>query len=257
MNKKSFDISLKMVLVSCLISSLGWGQIINGNFETPDPNSPAYFIAPANWDRIPNPAYQEDCYAGLHERFDPNRPNIDWVIEPPYEGENFVVLSSGGFGTVRDGDIKGACISQEVFLSEGDTILGAYFFGAGDYIYNPPSSFNDYGRIYIQLSDPNYVQTDPNYPGPTLEEFEIPGTRCDIKDVGGDYRSTHDVSPDTNGWITFSYTVDPNHVGPHYLRCEIVDRIDGRLIVITTKSAYKRSGAWDSVKRALEERKIE
>jgi len=38
---------------------------------------------------------------------------------------------------------------------------------------------------------------------------------------------------------------------------QIVDRIDGRLIVITTKSAYKRSGAWDSVKRALEERKIE
>jgi alcohol dehydrogenase class IV len=38
---------------------------------------------------------------------------------------------------------------------------------------------------------------------------------------------------------------------------EIVDRIDGRLLIITTKSAYKRSGAWDSVKRALEERKIE
>jgi len=32
----------------------------------------------------------------------------------------------------------------------------------------------------------------------------------------------------------------------------IAEKIDGRLLIITTKSAYKRSGAWDVVKGALE-----
>lgn len=38
---------------------------------------------------------------------------------------------------------------------------------------------------------------------------------------------------------------------------KLTEKIEGKLLVITTGGAYKRSGAWDAVKRALEERKIE
>jgi alcohol dehydrogenase class IV len=38
---------------------------------------------------------------------------------------------------------------------------------------------------------------------------------------------------------------------------DIAGRIDGKLLIVTTKSAYKRSGAWDVIKSALEEKKVE
>jgi len=38
---------------------------------------------------------------------------------------------------------------------------------------------------------------------------------------------------------------------------DITGRIDGKLLIVTTKSAYKRSGAWDVIKSALEEKKVE
>ncbi|MDY6985086.1 MAG: iron-containing alcohol dehydrogenase [Candidatus Thermoplasmatota archaeon] len=38
---------------------------------------------------------------------------------------------------------------------------------------------------------------------------------------------------------------------------KLAEEIEGKLLVVTTRSAYKRSGAWDAVKRALEGREIE
>ena len=133
----------------------------NGLFECGDPNLTEYgFKPPIYWERIPHPDSIEksDCYAALHPSFNPNEPSVDWSIPAPYEGETFVLLSTGGFGGIEDREIKGAKIGQKVLLNEGDVILGAYFLGTTDY-----PNYNDYGRIFAQL-EPNYVCPcpDPN-----------------------------------------------------------------------------------------------
>ena len=141
----------------------------NGLFECGDPNLTEYdFTAPIYWERIPHPDSidKSDCYAALVSSFDPD-PNdqynkVNWSILAPFEGDTFVLLSTGGFGTgnnkVEDGDVEGCMISQKVFFNMGDVILGAYFLGTVDY-----PEFNDYGRIFAKL-DPNYscFCPDPN-----------------------------------------------------------------------------------------------
>ena len=138
-------------------------------------------------------------------------PRIEWEIPGPYQGDTFVVLSTGGFEDVPDGAVISSKISQEVFLHAGDTIIGAYFFGTTDY-----SPFNDYASIYLELAgDPN------DYPG-SVEHFLIPDAQCDIETIES-FRSTLELSPETGGWITFSHTVEANQVGPYFLRCEVTD----------------------------------
>ena len=185
----------------------------NGLFECGDPNLTMYgFTAPIYWERFPVPDTLADCYAALHSNFDPPESGIDWNIPYPYQGDTFVVLSTGGIG--GDGEIKSSTISQEVFLNAGDTIIGAYFFGTTDY-----RPYNDYGGIYLELA------ADPNdYPG-SLEHFLIPEAQCSV-DAIGSFRSTFELSPDTGGWIAFSHTVETNQVGPYFLRCEVVDLLD-------------------------------
>jgi len=198
----------------------------NGQFECGDPNLTEYyltlpynFVPPIYWERTPNPSSLPDCYASLiYRSADPNIPafippeyrgdNEDkWTISAPYEGDSFVVLSTGGFGSVNGTSVKGACISQEIFLSPGDTIIGAYFFGAGDY-----TPFNDYGRIYLQPADSN------DYPNPR-PEFTI--AECNVEDVGS-FLSTAE-------WVPFVYNIEPNQIGPYYLHCEVVDSFDTKL----------------------------
>ncbi|MHC4291274.1 MAG: hypothetical protein ACYSTR_03585, partial [Planctomycetota bacterium] len=96
----------------------------NGLFECGDPNLIEYgFKPPIYWERIPHPDSIEksDCYAALHPSFNPNEPSVDWSIPAPYEGDTFVLLSTGGFGVganrVEDNEIVGSMISQKVFLN--------------------------------------------------------------------------------------------------------------------------------------------
>ena len=42
----------------------------------------------------------------------------------------------------------------------------------------------------------------------------------------GDKRSTSDLSEETDGWIAFSHTMEPNEVGLYHLRCEVVEGKD-------------------------------
>jgi hypothetical protein len=187
----------------------------NGLLEHGDPNLTTYgFTPPINWQRIPNPDRSPDCYAGLDPNFIPPELSVDWSIPSPYQGDTFVVLSTGGAGDIRNGDIKSSTISQEVFLYPGDTIIGAYFFGTTDY-----SPYNDYASIYLELA------ADPNDYPDSLEYFLIPEAQCSVDSIGS-FRSTFELSPDTGGWITFSHTVEPNQIGPYYLRCEVVDLWD-------------------------------
>ena len=187
----------------------------NGLFECGDVNLTAYgFEPPTYWERIPHPDNdnQDDCYASLHySSFIPE--GVRWEIDRPFEGESFVVLSSGGFGNVNANTVQGARISQEIFLNDGDTILGAYFFGTEDY-----SPFIDRASIYIQPVDNN----DPN------ERIVL--AYCDV-DIVGDYLSTHGHADSiSGGWVPFSYTIiDANQVGSYYLECEVVDTDDKKV----------------------------
>lgn len=183
------------------------------------------FLPPISWQRIPHPSSnrQDDCYAGLHNSFIPESINTNWSIDYPYEGENFVVLSTSGFSDkdgedrIGDSDIKGSSMSQNVFLSAGDTIRGAFFFGTVDY-----QPFNDWGQIsLIFAGDPN------DYPDSDLK-FALEASYCDVEIVGN-YLSTLDIQPETGGWIQFTYTVEPNQVGPYLLICEVAD--DGDSII--------------------------
>lgn len=181
----------------------------NGLFECDDPNFTTYnFNPPRNWERIPHPGSQnqEDCYASLEPNF---VLDAVWEIMNPFEGDTFVLLSTGGFGSINGNAIKGSKISQEVFLHAGDTILGAYFFGTTDY-----RPFNDYASIYLQPVENN----DPN------ERLVL--AYCDVETVGS-YLST--LGSDRTlfgGWEPFSHTIDPSQVGPYYLQCEVVDAND-------------------------------
>ncbi len=187
----------------------------NGLFELGYSPSGSYdFLPPLYWTRIPHPDshYQEECYAGIHSEFQEGSTN--WDITDPFEGESFVVLHSGGFRGVQDREVKGAAIAQQVTLTAGDLIIGAYFFGTTDYM-----PYNDYGQIALELAgDPN------DYPD-SQKSFIIKESFCDIDEINS-FRSTLDISPETNGWIPFSHVVEPNQVGPYYIRCEVVDERD-------------------------------
>jgi len=201
----------------------------NGLFECGDTALTIYnFTPPIYWERKPDPdsyifnlTVPIDCYVGLHDYFAPPSANSNWTIQYPFEGNTFAVISTGGFNTkdgqtrISDSDINGSMISQKVFLSEGDTIIGAYFFGTDD--YHP---YYDWGRISMHLA-----AADPNDYPDSLTSYVIPGTYCDVKTVGN-YLSTLDFSPETDGWIPFSHTVEPNQVGPYFLTCEVFDKGD-------------------------------
>jgi hypothetical protein len=199
----------------------------NGLFECGDPNNQTPygtfydFVPPIYWERIPHleNTNQDDCYAGLHEEFTGKPRDGEWRIAHPYSGNFFLLLSTGGDGgALRDEQVKGSSVSQNVYLSQGDTIIGAYFFGTTDYM-----PYNDYGQISLVLAgDPN------DYPN-SLASFIIPESYCDV-DMVGNYQSTEpghpesDFSATTDGWVPFSYTIsEPNLVGPYRIVCEVVD----------------------------------
>lgn len=183
----------------------------NGLLECGDPNLTQYgFIPPTYWERIPHPLSidQSDCYAELRSSFFPYPdPNEGWGIPAPYEGDRFVLLSSGGFDTVPDGDIKGSMISQRVSLSEGDIILGAYFFGTFDW-----PEYNDYCRIYAKL--------DPNYTCPYPDPNEAYGAEL-VTNAGFD---SDTFWTKTGLWVIADPNVtDPNIVDPNITDPNIVD----------------------------------
>jgi hypothetical protein len=179
----------------------------NGSFECGDPNLTEYgFTPPIYWGREPSPKTTADCYAEILSSFDPNQNDphtqAKWNIPAPYEGETFVLLSTGGFGGIEDKNIKGATISQKVMLHEGDVIIGAYFLGTVDYPH-----YNDYCRIYAQL-EPNMIDT---YPDPN--ELVMNG--------GFDSDASWTI---TGLWtITDPNTLDPNFVEPNIAAYNVVD----------------------------------
>ncbi|MHC4524348.1 MAG: hypothetical protein ACYSU8_02250, partial [Planctomycetota bacterium] len=178
----------------------------NGLFDCNDPSYDLYdtFTPPRNWKRVPyeeNTLEPADCYVSLHSSFapepEPRHPEpekVTWSISRPFEGNRFVVLSTGDMGPGSDDKIKGSMASQEIFLSEGDSIVGAYYFGTCDY-----PTFDDAARIFCELDTtrcPNSIDCNE-----IVSEFEIVSISVNDPDIGS-YGSTDD-------WIPFSHTVGP------------------------------------------------
>ena len=203
----------------------------NARFECGDPNLTEFdFTPPTFWERIPvsDPYHPlSDCYASLIYR--PEEPNVpaftplnefgfvaNWYISAPYEGDSFVLLSTDLWPNTDEYPkphydyLKSSTIQQQVSLEEGDTIMGAYFFGTVDY-----RSYYDFAEINLEPSDPNI--SDPN--------SIISLVHVVIGDVN-DFQSTLELSPETGGWLTFSYTIEPNQVGNYFIKCKVEDNID-------------------------------
>jgi len=191
-------------------------DIDNGFFECGDPNLTIYnFTPPIFWERAPFPNSLPDCYASLIFRSeDPNTPSfvpqpekqqtIEWSISEPYEGNSFVLLSTGDLDPNHpDSEVKSSLLSQEVHLFEADMIMGAYFFGTCDY-----PNYDDHGEIYLESSE------DPNTKIFIIDP-ENPNDLCATQWVGA-YGSTEN-------WMTFEYIIEPNMVGSYRFCCKVED----------------------------------
>jgi len=188
------------------------GRILNGGFEISVPTLPEFYDdpnhpPPLDWPRETNNP-SGDCYAGLHNNFNPppadNGTEITWVIPGPYEDSRFVLLSTGDLGIISDRDIIYSAISQRLSFVAGDRLSGAYFFGTSDYMEAGSSfRFNDLGQIYLSPVDPNL---DPN---------DVLLAESDVMTVGS-YSSTED-------WIKFAYLFDEQTAGEYDLICSVED----------------------------------
>ena len=172
-------------------------DIINPGFEQKIIDEGLDFDPPFGWDR--------ENYAAIVNSFipEPESGNAsNWKIDlqtglQPFEGESFVVLSSGN---MRPAQPKTAKISQMVDIEAGQTIMGTYFFGTCDYV-----DFIDYATIIIE---PNFV-TEPN---------SITLVSIDVTDVGS-YGSM-------DAWGFFEYTFGDNQTGYYELTIQVSDMGD-------------------------------
>lgn len=232
---KSISIILGLMIVCCSGIAPAYGGCVdcldpnnyiddpnnleNGLFECGEPNLTSYdFTPPTFWERIPyeeNTVQPEDCYVAQYSSFIPvPEPGhrcpecVTWTIPYPYEGNYFAILSTGDMHPFPDSQVKGSMASQKIFLSENDTIVGAYFFGTCDY-----PTYSDSGRIYLEYDTERSPEpVDPNDIPPDIEIISIGVNDPSI----GQYGSTDD-------WVSFTYTIEPNQVGPYFLKCSVED----------------------------------
>lgn len=164
--------------------------IVNGGFkQAGTPNEG--FTPPSDW------AYEN--YAGLHSNFVPEGPS--WSITEPFEGNQFVLLSTGGFGTFPDKDIEFAQLSQRSTFNAGQVLSFAWFFGSTDYL-----PYEDYATALLVPANPNAGLT------------EIPLVSISLWDVGN-YGSTGD-------WQNISFAFDSTTAGEYDLVFEVRDYAD-------------------------------
>jgi hypothetical protein len=181
-----------------------FGQILNRSFELAapvEPNGPpVYFTSPLYWNC--------ENYAEIRSgSFDPNNDKTNWTIPGPYEGDYYLLLSTGGFGPYEDIDIARSTVCQRIYLPARTLIQGVYFFGTCDW-----KPFSDTGAIeLIPHNDPN----DPNAP---YLWNSIPLVQCSVDKVGN-YGSTED-------WQAFSYLISPEEEGYYDLTLSVQDGKD-------------------------------
>lgn len=168
----------------------------NGRFELYDYNGTLDINTPTGW--------QHENYTAVVGHFIPQPENgttTNWRINLqtgllPFEGEHFLVLSTGN---VPRQPVEYAKVWQSITVQAGEKLTGVYFFGTCDYIQSYPS-FNDWGEITL------VHETDPNQ--------DVNLVHVAVEDVGsfgvGDNGSM-------SGWKRFEYVFDANHTGTYNL----------------------------------------
>jgi hypothetical protein len=183
-------------------------DILNGGFEISEPNEGVSFLLPVDWEC--------EYYTVVDCNFVPDPSPLSgssqaWKLDDvnglePYEGEFFVMLSTGdpnpAPGSPGD-DITFARIKQEVEFLEGQKLSGAYFFGTYDY-----TPYDDYASIELV----------PVFNG----RRNIILVDIDLNDVGT-YSSLED-------WETFNHIFTADDAGVYYLTITVSDLSDSSLL---------------------------
>jgi len=177
----------KQILGAIIVAVLSAGgvfgaQIANGGFES-DSNAPVLWQA----DGL-NPQIRQS-----YEAYD---RDILIVTLEPFEGQNFVLLQSGG-GTVATGYGE---LTQKITVAVGQSITGAYFFDASDYL-----PYDDNSTIML-------------IPDPCSNLSEILLASKSVSDVNS-YGTMSD-------WETFSHTFTELEAGSYTLVLVVQDSID-------------------------------
>lgn len=169
----------------------------NGRFEFFDYNSVLDINTPTDW--------QCENYTDVVGHFIPHPEQggfTNWRIDTtnglfPFEGEHFLVLSTGD---IRP-EPSYAKAWQTITVEAEDKLTGVYFFGTCD--YKPYYDF-----AYIKLIPP---------PG-DLNLSEVNVVQISISDLG-DFSSM-------SGWKRFEYTFDVNQAGTYDLTILVGDYVD-------------------------------
>lgn len=184
----------RFLIVICLLSCSQFGHssgIINGSFEQAGTGNED-FTPPAGW--------AHENYAGLHNSFAPTG-SASWSISAPFEGNQFVVLSTCGFNNNPNTAIQFSQLSQQTTFNAGDILSFAWFFGTIDYM-----PYDDFATANLVLVDA------------ALNEITL--VDISVEDVGN-YHAT-------DGWQTTTYTFDNTTAGQYDLIFEVRDAVDAQ-----------------------------
>jgi hypothetical protein len=173
------------------------GEPNNGNFEKFLYNELTGYNEPNDWNTVNfvtvEKGFLPNLFAGAKSNW---RIPLD-VTFPAFKGENLLVLSSG------DSSVGYGKAWQPISISEGDKLVGVYFFGACDYL-----NWNDWAEIKLE---PRY---DANLSTIMVEYTDIA--------MLGSYGSF-------TGWEKFEYTFSPEEAGDYNLVLLVCDRDDTQL----------------------------
>jgi len=184
--------------ICVLITANSLCEIINGRFELYDYSEVFDFNTPTYW--------QRENYTAVVSHFVPNPVSggfpSAWQINPqnglyPYQGDSFLVLSTGNFVP----DPQYAKVWQNITVAGGDKLIGTYFFGTCDYL-----RFDDYAEIKL-------IPFPPDLNRVTIEVLRI--SVADVNNYGS-----------TRGWQKFGYTFDANQAGDYSLTISVTDLVD-------------------------------
>lgn len=178
-------------------------DVNNGRFELYEHNDVLGVNFPAGW--------QYENYTDVVGHFIPHPDNggfTNWRIDTtvglfPFEGEHFLVLSTGDMPD----RVTLAKAWQSITIEAGDKLTGAYFFGTCDYIWDYPL-YNDWAEIKLVPADSN-VQ-------------EVSLVLVDVNRVGS-FGAGNNGS--MSGWKRFEYTFDVNQAGTYYLTMSVSDYV--------------------------------
>jgi hypothetical protein len=201
MNRKCahFWSAISLLSVLLTIQAQAIPDPCNGRFELYDYNAVLDINVPTGW--------QYKNYTAVVGHFVPQPENgrtTNWRISSlsPFEGEHFLVLSTGN---IPRNSVAYAKIWQSITIQGGEKLTGVYFFGTCDYISNYPS-FNDWAEIKLVHA------TDSN------QDVNI--IYVAVENVGS---FGSDDNGSMSGWKRFEHVFEANQAGTYDLVISVND----------------------------------